>query len=442
MEKTKKFIIGLILPVFVLLSGCMTETAPEGQINEAPEAETVQTEAEIVQAEAETIQAETETTKNVLVGLLSDGGWGSSIMYYDIGAEEVSTVMKLPEVTSDNYVAISPDGRYIAYTTWEPKTYARRYLCVLDTETGETQEYLRDLYKTQVKNISWIDSERIVYVLSDQNEFIYQEIQCLNALTGEIEVLVEGGLWKMRASFDEGEEETDHVIQHSGETVPVKWHDEENIAGNEVVWSYYYTQEELNEIYQKYGGTGEYDIYDVNNYFAIKFSAPKISPNGRYLVYSAVLDRNSASGEHRTLWMIASIWLYDLETGENRIVYTPDDGASLGRVDWISDKELVFVSYYEFQGSADDINYLNLDTAEKRILFEHRDDAYNNVTLLRAGGRDIFFTTSARYETYEESTLVCLNADTGEYEALEINVGGEALLPEGFIYEEISEKST
>lgn len=43
---------------------------------------------------------------------------------------------------------------------------------------------------------------------------------------------------------------------------------------------YYLTQDEVNQIYQFYGGQGEYDRAEILNYFYVNFP-PRVSEDGR-----------------------------------------------------------------------------------------------------------------------------------------------------------------
>ena len=83
---------------------------------------------------------------------------------------------------------------------------------------------------------------------------------------------------------------------------------------------------------------------------SVEFAPPRCSADGKKMICSASLKRNSAPGTHTPLWMISSIWEYDFETEETEIIYTQKDGGCIGRTDWMNDDSgLTFVSWYEFQ---------------------------------------------------------------------------------------------
>ena len=52
------------------------------------------------------------------VGLLPDGNQGSRVVIYDTDTWNYQDLMDLPDVTPDNYAAVTSDGKYIAYTDW------------------------------------------------------------------------------------------------------------------------------------------------------------------------------------------------------------------------------------------------------------------------------------------------------------------------------------
>lgn len=76
-----------------------------------------------------------------VVGLLSDGNGGSVAVAYDTDTWEYEVIQALPDVTPDNYVALSADDTKLAYTTWSD-SYTIRYVEVLDMQTGETRAFL------------------------------------------------------------------------------------------------------------------------------------------------------------------------------------------------------------------------------------------------------------------------------------------------------------
>ena len=209
----------------------------------------------------------------------------------------------------------------------------------------------------------------------------------------------------------------------------------------DVEWNYYLNQKDIDEIYHYYGGKGSFGIEKVPNMMHVVFSAPRVSNDGTKVIYSTILDRNSAPGEKTPLWMTASIWMYDMKSGQTSMVYSQNDGGSIGRVDWISDDEICFISYYEFQGSRDSVNYLRLSSKEHRILFPYSNEHYNNTTLLPIGNRQITFTSSKKDDFYENSKTILFNIDSSTYHDLDIKINNKNVLLEKFIYQELDSQN-
>ena len=139
--------------------------------------------------------------------------------------------------------------------------------------------------------------------------------------------------------------------------------------------------------------------------------------------------------------MCAAIWVYDIKTGKTSIVYSQTDGGSIGRVDWIDNDEISFITYYEFQGSRDSVNYFNITNNEHRILFPSTDENYNNVTLLPVGKRKITFTTSKKGDFYENSKTILFDIDSNTYDELYIKYKGNNVLLENYIFNELYSKN-
>lgn len=83
-------------------------------------------------------------SENRVVGLVSDGANGSVVLCFDSETWEYTTLMTLPEVTPDNYAALSRDNQKLAYTTWD-ESLSRRYLKIYDYQTGKTTDYFTDV---------------------------------------------------------------------------------------------------------------------------------------------------------------------------------------------------------------------------------------------------------------------------------------------------------
>lgn len=370
-----------------------------------------------------------------VTGLLSDGEGGSAAVCFDTETWDDTKLMALPEVTPDNYAALSPDNQKLAYTTWEESDgrFARRYLKVYDFQTGETTDYFTDLpNRTEIIKISWMpDSETLLYVRNNAALAQLQTIELMNTRTKSVTVVDKGEVWRVR-TITGLDETAEPFFQPGSQTyLPVKYTER---ASDVDQWNYYLDEEDLRLIYQKYGGVKAFDFSTIQNIMYVNFSAPRCSPDGTSIVYSAKLDRTSAPGEHTPLWVAAAIWQYDVETQDKRIIYKQEDGGAIGRVDWVSESELCFVSYYDFQGSRDNINSLNINSGESTVLVPYTDEFYNNVTLLPIGGGKISFTSSAKNDVYENSKTYTLDVSDGTRSALDIACEGAPVLLENFVF--------
>jgi hypothetical protein len=385
---------------------------------------------------------------NFVAGLLSDNNGGSNFIIYNTKTWKPTILLNLPYVSPDNYGAISSDGNNIAYTKWD-KNNTRRYLEVYSVTDGITKSFYQDMpAKNEIVNISWLpDNETLLLTKNDKNVSSYQEIQILNVKTNRKNTLVKGEVWLIRTAEDKGKTAANFYLKGHESYLEVKQkksiksYDKNNPINPNIEWNYYLNQSDINEIYKYYGGIGTFDINNVINLMNVSFSPPRCSRDGTKIAYSATLDRNSAPGSETPLWMCAAIWVYDIKTRQKSIVYLPSDHAAIGRVDWIDNDEISFISYYDFQGSRDSVNYFNISTKKHRMLFPYSDENYNNVTLLPIGNRQITFTTSKKNDIYENSSTILFDVDSNKYSKLNIKFGNDTILLEKFIFTQLfSEK--
>lgn len=382
--------------------------------------------------------------RNCVAGLLRNSNGGSSFVVYDTETWNPTVLLNLPDVSSRNFSAISSDGNYIAYTKWDQNNQ-RGYLEIYSFTDGETKSFYQDMpTRHDITKISWLpDNKTLLLVRSDRTVGTYQEIRTLNIETGEENTLVKGEVWRIRTVEDIGTTAKDFYLKGHEiylkvkEKKPIASYDPENPINPDEEWNYYLDQNDLNEIYHCYGGVGTFDIEKVINLMYVRLSPPRCSKDGTKILYSALLFRNSAPGSRTPLWMQGAIWVYDVNSGQASIVYSQTDGGAIGRVDWIDDDEICFVSYYDWQGSRDSINYFNLSTKEHRVLFPYTDENYNNVTLLPVGNRKITFTTSKKNDFYENSKTILFDIDTNTYSELNVKFEYKSVLLENFTYVEL-----
>ncbi|MEO3946759.1 hypothetical protein [Gorillibacterium sp. CAU 1737] len=378
--------------------------------------------------------------KTCVVGLLPDQKGGSQYVLYDTATWKATLLLHLPDVTPDNYAALSRNGRYAAYTTWETNL-SRRYVKVYDRVTGKTTSYLQQIpVQHEIIQLSWLpDNKTLVFVQSDATSLPYQEIKTLDMETNKEQVLAKGEVWRVRSIEETGHTAESFYLKGKKayvsvkEKKPAETYQKDKPISEEEEWNYYLTQKDIDDIYQAYGGTGSFPIEKVPNMMHVAFSAPRVSPAGTKIVYSTVLERNSAPGARTPLWMTASIWQYDRTSGQTSRIYSQTDGGSIGRVDWVSDQEISFVSYYDFQGSRDSINVLDLASGGHRVVFPYTDVHYNNVTLLPVGEGKLTFTSSKKDEAYGSSKTILLDARSGSYQEKPIMFEGKTVLLEKFM---------
>lgn len=377
---------------------------------------------------------------DAVVGLLSDGEGGSNLVVYETDTWDAITVLELPDVISANYAAISSDGKYIAYTTWDDN-YIRQYIKVYSTETQETTDFYRDLpAQHAIIYLSWMpDNKTLLFILDDESTHTYEEIRTFNVETQEEATLVKGEVWVVKTLEDDGVTPEDFYVKGADKYLSVQ---AQVPATDNECWNYYMTQSDLDALYEYYGGLDEFDIEEDifgGGHMYVQFSPPRVSADGTKMIYSATLRRLAAWGSQTPLWVCSAIWLYDFNEQTSHIIYSQPDGGAIGRVDWINDNQLAFVSYYDYQGSRDSINLLNLEDYSASVLFPYTDEHYNNVTLLPIGQQRISFTSSEKYARFVESSTFIYDIPAGTYYQNDIQFNNSTVLLEKFIYNRLQE---
>lgn len=381
-----------------------------------------------------------EEYSDCVVGLLPSMDTGSDLVIYTTDTWVPSTLLTLPDVTPDNYAAVSSDGKYIAYTTWDDG-FVRRYIKVLNTTTGDEVDLYRDTSaKTEVIDISWMpDNKTLLFIVNDSSQLSYQEIRTLNVETLEENILVKGEVWKVKTSVENDEETSDYYLKGADRSLPIKeWEKTpEDQLDSTMGWGYYLSQDDLDKIYQYYGGSGTFDRSEIPNSFYVDFSRPRVSDDGTSIIYSATLKRNSALGFETPLWICSAIWQYNLENQKSNILYTQSDEGAVGRVDWLDENHIAFVTYYDFTGGRDSISVYNLKEHSVEEPFPYTDEHYNNVTLLPIGQGKITFTSSPKDVEYSSSSTIEYSFDSGEYKPIDVQYKESTVLLENFNYTKI-----
>ena len=185
----------------LLLSGCVLVCSGCTGTSDPALPETISETLPVVESESDfpdEIAAVTEPV-GCVVGLLSDGNGGSVAVAYDTDTWEYEVIQELPDVTPDNYAALSADDTKLAYTTWSD-SYTIRYVEVLDMQTGETRAFFDDMeYRNEIIKISWMpDNVSLLYIHNNTNNFL-QTIEYIQTDTGEITRVDTGDAWNVRA---------------------------------------------------------------------------------------------------------------------------------------------------------------------------------------------------------------------------------------------------
>ena len=142
------------------------------------------------------------------------------------------------------------------------------------------------------------DNKTLLFIANDSSQLSYQEIRTLNVETLEENILVKGEVWKVKTSVENNEKTSDYYLKGADKSLPIKeWEKTpEDQLDSTTEWGYYLSQDDLDKIYQYYGGSGTFERSEIPNSFYVDFSRPRVSDDGTSIIYSATLKRNSALG--------------------------------------------------------------------------------------------------------------------------------------------------
>jgi hypothetical protein len=321
---------------------------------------------------------------------------GSSLLAYDPVNSHPAQILSLPEVAPDNYGAVSPDGRYAAYTQWNTAGTVR-YL-VLQKLTGfkKSREYFKDVSGMQeITCLSWFpDSQRLAFIRKDVTEtYPYQEICTINIITGNVATLDSGGLWDGRS-----------VREVNGSTQ----------------WISYMTQERLDRLVSKYG-EGRIAVDQIGPKLWVEFSAPSIAPDGERVVYSAALVSSSAD-ESTSVNCVSGIWVAGNKgTPPQRLYANPDQSYRAGQVIWTSrGNSLTFTQHKGMEESR--IDLLDLSSHALKTLVHATPKNGTNLSLLTMPGNEVSFLSIPAGRSAKDGLRYVVNVDTGEMRPQEVQV--------------------
>lgn len=321
---------------------------------------------------------------------------GSSLIAFDQLNNEQKPILTLPEVAPDNYGAVSPDGKYAAYTQWNGAGTVR-YL-VVEKLTGfkKSKEYFKDVSGMQeITCISWYpDSRRLLFIRKDVTEpYPYQEICTFNITTGKLNILDSGGIWDGRA-----------MKELNGKTE----------------WVDYISQEQLNQLVSRYG-SGSMALNDIGPKIWVDFSAPSVAPDGKRVVYSATLLCSSAD-ESRNIRFASGIWVAGEGLAPRRIYANPDQSYSVGEVIWSSFANDLAFTQCNNQNEESRIDLLDLSSHNIKTIVHATREKYTNLGLLDMPNSELsFLSIPAGYSSMEGKRYV-INMETGEIRPQDVNL--------------------
>ena len=340
-------------------------------------------------------------------GLIPVGDKGSVLLAVNPSTREYKKIVALPEIASHCSGAVSPDGKYAAYTQWNENGTAL-YLNIQEVGKENTKQVLfSDKPEQEITNLSWLpDGHRLLFVLTKKEMYPHQEICIFDVRNKILQPLVEGGVWDGRDLIN-------------------------TVDGNET-WKDSMSQEELDQLIKKYGGPKTIPVEENGSKLFVKFSAPSVSPDGKTIAYSATLFRNFAK-KGTPVWLASSIWTINTDEGELKRIYcNPEAESAIGRVTWSSDgKNLVFYRYQGMNGESGRLDCLNLDSQKVKTLVPLTKQHFTNFNALTMPDNNLLFISVPQDEPDKLEQYI-VNIDSGKIEPFNLQVDNQSVLLLGF----------
>lgn|GEM_PF-4647114 len=324
---------------------------------------------------------------------------GSSLVAYDPAANRSRLILPLPEVAPDNYGAVSPDGKYAAYTQWNAGGTVRYLVVQKLTGLKKSREYFKDVSGMQeVTCLSWFpDSRRLLFIWKDvTNTFPYQEICTIDVLTGKISIIDSGGLWDGRSL---------------------------NKVNGREEWVSLMPQDQLDQLVSRYGSQ-KITIDQLNRKLWVEFSAPSISPDGEKVVYGATLLRSSAD-DRISLNCASGIWVSGkIGAPPQRIYSNPDQSYAISSVIWTSyGNSLAFIQSGGPGGGEDKIDFLDTSSNSIKTMVHTTRKHQTNMQLLAMPDNEISFISAPLDTRAKDGLRYVINPETREIRPQPINIG-------------------
>ncbi|MGQ9513034.1 MAG: TolB family protein [Thermodesulfitimonas sp.] len=344
-------------------------------------------------------QARQDQFSGWVTGLIP-GEKGAVLVAINPVTNEARKILSLPEAIPGHwgdYGAVSPDGKYAAYTQWNREGTVR-YLTVEKLGGKRSKrKYFSEVPQQEIIYLSWFPGgRRLLFVRSKREPHPNQEICVLDVKSGRLKRLVKGGEWDGRGVNDKDE------------------------------WVDYMSQEELDQLIKKYGGPKSIPVEENGRKLWVEFSAPSISPDGRMIAYSATLFRDSCP-LGKTLWLASSIWTVSARGGEPQRVYSnPEVESAIGRVVWSSDmKRLVFYRYRGTNGADGELDCLDLSTGKVKTIVPMTKEHNVNLNALILPDNEISFISVPFGGHSEDARRYIVNIDSGKIRPHKIRVDGK-----------------
>lgn len=325
-----------------------------------------------------------------ITGLIPDSK-GSVLVAINPVNHEINKILSLPDVSPDQYGAVSSNGKYTAYTQWnQDNTVVYLNIEEPGKENSKRIYFSNVLWEQVIYYLSWLpDSRNLLLVRSKKEVYHNQEICIFDVKNNTLKHLVKGGVW-------DGTEIVD-------------------VVNGKKVYKYHMSQEQLNQLIKEYGGPKTIPAEENGRKSYVRFSSPSVSPDGSTIAYSATLFRDFAM-EGNPLWLASSIWTVSVNGGEPKRVYcNPEVATTIGRITWSSDgKRLVFYRYQGINGENGRLDCLDLATGKVKTVVPVTEQHYTNLNALTLPNNEISFISVPKQSLADKAQQYIVNLDSEE----------------------------
>ena len=328
----------------------------------------------------------------------------SDVIIFQPETKEVKVLATLEGIYQTQTCAVSPDGNRIAHTKWMDEEDTRKGVCIVveDLVKDTSSTYFGDNGCNQlITYLSWMpDNITLLGHISIQEQPYYSDVVFfLNTETEELQVIDKGRVWQGNTTLDY----------------------EKQIKLPEL------SQEELNALIDKYGGTTYIPVEENGGYNYVEIGMPILSPSQKKVMYVTNFCRNSATwqaGEKEEKLCLASgIYIVDID-GQRKpeLVYRNSvEDSRIGKVIWgRDDNEIIFDRYFNehSRGVCDLVQY-KINTKEEKVLIKSSPQMETQRPRFMVGKNRVGFCSFG--ETGEGLYYYDLSTDTFEKESIVYN---------------------